>query len=65
MNNKQNVLKLLVLLVFVLLFSSTEIMAQGLKASGKKIVDDKGNEVILRGMGPVSYTHLDVYKRQG
>ena len=51
MNKKRNVLKLLVLLVLVLLFSSTEIMAQGLKASGKKIVDDKGNEVILRGMG--------------
>lgn len=51
MKMNQNVLKLLVILFLGLLFSTTEIKAQGLKASGKKIVDDKGNEVILRGMG--------------
>ncbi len=27
------------------------VSAQGLKASGKKIIDESGNEVILRGMG--------------
>ena len=44
MKMNQNVLKLLVILFLGLLFSTTEIKAQGLKASGKKIVDDKGND---------------------
>jgi hypothetical protein len=39
------------LLVLSLLLISTALSAQGLKASGKKIVDQNGNEVILRGMG--------------
>lgn len=39
---------LLSVFIFLLSFS---ISAQGLKVSGKKIVDENGNEVILRGMG--------------
>jgi endoglucanase len=51
MKMNRKVLKMLVLLFLCLLFSNSEMKAQGLKASGKKIVDDKGNEIILRGMG--------------
>ena len=39
---------LLSVFIFLLSFS---ISAQGLKVIGKKIVDENGNEVILRGMG--------------
>jgi len=39
------------LLVFTILLMNHSVSAQGLKASGKKIVDENGNEVILRGMG--------------
>jgi len=42
---------LLFLLGVFILIASQKVAAQGLKASGKKIVDDNGNEVILRGMG--------------
>ena len=41
---------ILLLSVFLMLISSI-VSAQGLKASGKKIVDENGNEVLLRGMG--------------
>lgn len=34
-----------------ILLSTSNLHAQQLKASGKKIIDDSGNEVILRGMG--------------
>jgi aryl-phospho-beta-D-glucosidase BglC (GH1 family) len=36
---------------FAFLLLGFSVSAQGLKASGKKIVDENGNEVILRGMG--------------
>lgn len=39
------------LLVSAVLLLNLAVSAQGLKASGKKIVDQNGNEVILRGMG--------------
>lgn len=39
------------LLVLTVLLINLSATAQGLKASGKKIVDENGNEVILRGMG--------------
>jgi aryl-phospho-beta-D-glucosidase BglC (GH1 family) len=44
----QNLKLLFVLTILLLSLASS---AQGLKASGKKIVDQNGNEVILRGMG--------------
>jgi len=46
---KNQSLKLL--LALLVLFLNMSASAQGLKASGKKIVDANGNEVILRGMG--------------
>ena len=61
-------MKKLFALIFLLLINFS--FSQGLKTSGKKIVDKFGNEVLLRGMGPggwlvmegymnpVSYTHL-------
>jgi len=45
---KLNIHFLLFILTVVLNLNAS---AQGLKASGKKIVDSNGNEVILRGMG--------------
>jgi aryl-phospho-beta-D-glucosidase BglC (GH1 family) len=46
---QNNCLKILLgFLVILLNFPAT---AQGLKTNGKKIVDENGNEVILRGMG--------------
>ena len=39
------------LLAVLLIASATALSAQGLKASGKTIVDQNGNEVLLRGMG--------------
>lgn len=47
--NSKYKLKLLLLLSVV--FFSYVASAQGLKANGKKIVDQTGHEVILRGMG--------------
>lgn len=38
------------LIIFVAI-GNLSVTAQGLKASGKKIIDENGNEVILRGMG--------------
>jgi hypothetical protein len=38
-------------LIFMLFLFQFNTSAQGLKASGKKIVDENGNEIILRGMG--------------
>jgi endoglucanase len=39
------------LLTLILFLFSLSVSAQGLKASGKLLLDDKGNEVLLRGMG--------------
>jgi endoglucanase len=51
MNNRiQNRNIALLLLLFILILNLA-VSAQGLKRSGKKIVDAAGNEVILRGMG--------------
>jgi hypothetical protein len=47
---KQKITCVALLLIFTLAMSNT-VSAQGLKASGKKIVDENGTEVILRGMG--------------
>jgi len=42
---------LVLLLTLTLFFFNHSVSAQGLKASGKIIVDNNGNEVLLRGMG--------------
>jgi endoglucanase len=39
------------LLIICILLLTATLYAQGLKRSGRKIVDQSGNEVILRGMG--------------
>ena len=39
------------LLLFLIVLVNITASAQGLKTSGKKIIDQTGNEVILRGMG--------------
>ena len=39
------------LVLIILLFASNLIWSQGLHTNGKMIVDENGNEVILRGMG--------------
>ena len=51
MNSIYRRLSLQSILVISALLLSLAVSAQGLKASGKKIVDTNGNEVILRGMG--------------
>ena len=38
--------------------------SQGLKTSGKKIVDKQGNEILLRGMGPGGWLVMEGYMNQ-
>ena len=38
--------------------------SQGLKTSGKKIIDNQGNEVLLRGMGPGGWLVMEGYMNQ-
>jgi endoglucanase len=50
--NREEILKAGKLILFLLLVGmSSSIFAQGLKADGMRIVDQDGNDVILRGMG--------------
>ncbi len=49
--NSQFVFQKVIMLFILLLIAPLGITAQNLKVNGKKIVDDSGNEVILRGMG--------------
>jgi hypothetical protein len=51
MNKKNQKLSLWLLLVTVIMLLNLATSAQGLRASGKKIIDENGDEVILRGMG--------------
>ena len=51
MNNKCQKLSFQIPLIVLILLVNLTTSAQGLKASGKKIIDDNGKEVILRGMG--------------
>jgi hypothetical protein len=51
MNKTSQLQRLAFILAMAILMLSHTVTAQGLKASGKKIVDQNGNEVILRGMG--------------
>ncbi|GHN00560.1 hypothetical protein WSM22_20490 [Cytophagales bacterium WSM2-2] len=44
-------IKLIFIISFLLTLTAFPLCAQFLKVSGKKIVDDKNNEVLLRGMG--------------
>ena len=60
--NYQAIIRKLVflLLIFIVNFS----FSQGLKTSGKKIVDKNGNEVLLRGMGPGGWLVMEGYMNQ-
>ncbi|MDB4113793.1 cellulase family glycosylhydrolase, partial [Flavobacteriaceae bacterium] len=50
------------LLIFFLFFNFS--FSQGLKTSGKKIVDKNDNEVLLRGMGPGGWLVMEGYMNQ-
>ena len=45
-------MKKLFCLIALLFLTLNFNWSQGLRTSGKKIVDKQGNEVLLRGMGP-------------
>ena len=55
-------MKKLFALIFLLLINFS--FSQGLKTSGKKIVDKNGNEVLLRGMGPGGWLVMEGYMNQ-
>ena len=52
----------LILLLSLLVISFS--WGQGIKTSGKKIVDKQGNEVLLRGMGPGGWLVMEGYMNQ-
>ena len=52
-----------ILILITLLFINFSF-SQGLKTSGKKIVDKNGNEVLLRGMGPGGWLVMEGYMNQ-
>ncbi len=60
--NPKLTLKKVILLFFFLVFNFS--FSQGLKTSGKKIVDKNGDEVLLRGMGPGGWLVMDGYMNQ-
>ena len=47
-----------------LLLSTMLSWGQGLKADGKKIVNSKGEEVLLRGLGPGGWLIMEGYMMQ-
>jgi hypothetical protein len=50
--NIEKIIKAITLLLFLLLIGmSSSIVAQGLRVEGKRIIDQNGNNIILRGMG--------------
>ena len=50
--------KIILLISFLFINFS---FSQGLKTSGKKIVDKNGDEVLLRGMGPGGWLVMEGY----
>ena len=56
-------INLKIILLFSLLFINFSF-SQGLKTSGKKIVDKQGNEVLLRGLGPGGWLVMEGYMNQ-
>ena len=50
--------------LFFTVLHSIFLSAQGLKAEGKKIIDQKGNEVLLRGMGLGGWMLMEGYMMQ-
>ena len=54
-------MKKIILIVFTVLLTINFNWSQGLKTSGKKIVDKQGNEVLLRGMGPGGWLVMEGY----
>ena len=57
-------MKKIILIVFTVLLTINFNWSQGLKTSGKKIVDKQGNEVLLRGMGPGGWLVMEGYMNQ-
>ncbi|MEI6061281.1 MAG: carbohydrate-binding protein [Bacteroidota bacterium] len=51
MNKRCKSLGQVLVLILAIILLNPDVSAQGLKASGKKIVNENGTEVILRGMG--------------
>ena len=51
-------------LLFLMFLFINFSFSQGLKTSGKKIVDKNGNEVLLRGMGPGGWLVMEGYMNQ-
>ena len=56
-------MRIIVFLFFTVLHSIF-LSAQGLKAEGKKIIDQNGNEVLLRGMGLGGWMLMEGYMMQ-
>ena len=52
------------ILIFIIVLFFSFSYSQGLKTSGKKIVDKNGNEVLLRGMGPGGWLVMEGYMNQ-
>ena len=57
-------IKKLFFIIFFTLLTINFNWSQGLKTSGKKIVDNQGNEVLLRGMGPGGWLVMEGYMNQ-
>ena len=58
-----NNINLKIILLFSLLFVNFSF-SQGLKTSGKKIINKQGDEVLLRGMGPGGWLVMEGYMNQ-
>ena len=52
------------LILFTIILSCTVLWGQGLTTSGKKIVDENGDEVILKGMGLGGWMLMEGYMMQ-
>ena len=51
-------------LTIILILFTSFIFSQGLKTSGKIIVDENGNEVLLRGYTPGGWLVMEGYMMQ-
>ena len=57
-------MKKLLCLIALIFLTINFNWSQGLRTSGKKIVDKQGNEVLLRGMGPGGWLVMEGYMNQ-
>ena len=49
---------------YTFFFCSLNLLSQGIRTQGKKIIDEEGNEVILRGMGLGGWMLMEGYMMQ-